>query len=383
MEWGRVLIRSDRNAYRGASEISRRKAKSENIVSAPLFLRSRLRFRTWLFYLLNGDYSLVSEYRLIGECGARYLRNFLRKAHLDKIEALRLGTNTYLHVKNLPTVGFFFPRDLAAAAFRDTGLATLNKRFQNTEVIVAGLAHLLGAHVRRRFEQPDQSVGRDLRTAPDEPQIGDRDGSDMPLRFHQSTVEFQLPVETMTQGPGHESCRYKIYVGVNNGRSIPIYLIPVREVVAQIHPDDPAKRQGVLDELMKAQFRKQAPTWDVTERAEAVTGEILKEVTAADGTPDWFMCFDPERVRVPDGGKVEAHNAVRQLRAALIRCRRRAIRVVVDRGDILIVDNQRALVSRREYYPRTLSDIIRLVLFRRPRWLRLYYAFRAPKKAKA
>jgi len=332
--------------------------------------------------VLNGDFTIVNEYRLIGEFGAKYLRKFLPQEQIDKIKELRGGANTYLHIKNLPTIGFFFPYP-SEAAFREPGRKTFNealgKRFLHTEMMVAGVAYLLGAHVRRRYEQPDQPVGRDLRTAPDEPQVGDRDGSDMALRFHQSTVEFQLPVENATQGPGHESCRYKIYIGVKNRRRIPVDLIPVREVVANIHPDDETKRAGVLHELKQAQFRKQAPTWDVTERAEAVTGEILKEVAGPDGEPDWYMCFDPERVRVPDGGKVEAHNAVRQLRAALIRCRKNAVRIIIERGDVLVIDNQRAFVSRREYYPQTFGDILRLVFFRRPRWLRLYYAFRAPK----
>lgn len=375
------MAHSSRPAPVAGAAISNRRARRENVVEAPWLLKTRLRVQTFVFRVLNRDFTLLNEYRLIGEHGAKYLRAYLPAAELAKIDALDTGSNTYLHIKGLPTIGLFFPHP-PDAAFRDRDpmalTAQLQPRLAHSEMLVAGVAHLLNAQIKRRYDKSHHGVGRDLRTAPDEPQVGDRDGSDMPLRFHQSTVELQLPVDDEPDRVGRESCRFKLYLCVKNRRRLPIYIIRVAEVVDRICPDDPARRKSIVEELKKPQFHKSGPTWNMPEGSDSGSGEILKEVQRADGERDWYMCFDPERVRAPDAASFEAKNAVRELREALIACRNSAIRIVPDRGDIIVVDNQRSLVSRREYYPTSGLDILRAALFRRPRWLRLYYAFRAP-----
>jgi hypothetical protein len=294
------------------------------------------------------------------------------------------------------------PQDFAVGYNKRLGKKQegLDRRFQNADFVVAGVARMLDCKIWRRFDSPGYPFARNVLTDPSEQQSSDLDNRDMALRFQQSTVEKVLPDPNPAQTQDNESCVFKIFLCVKNLWGVPVYLIPVREVIERhLCRYDPEKKSRVIAQLKEpAGFERRGPRAAERPTAAMVEGPILVEDFAYKG--DLVMLFDHERVRPRDPGLEEA---LRELREAIRRARRDAIRIDLKPGDVLIVDNLRSMVSRREYFPTRRRDVIRILmgnLFRRSRiypdpedpelnirevkawpfkphrWLRSYYAFR-------
>ncbi len=302
-----------------------------------------------------------------GEVGARFLKKALSRSALTKIEALRDGETPYVVVRGLPTASFRFPFPWNQQKLYET---FDSRRFRQFDMVVAGLLFMLGAEVKRRYQNTAAPVVRTLISAPSEPQISDRDGPDMHLRFHQSTVEKGLP-DPFKPAAGEETCFFKAFAAVRNRRRIPIYVLAVKDVIEAIDED----RKWTLDQLQRPIFQKTGPRYDSNDAAIITEGQSVLRKGVKEG--DWLMSFDPDRVTTDDEN---GRRALRRLRNAINRKRNSAVAVVLNRRDVLLVDNLRALVARREYYPLTARDALRAVFFQKPRWLRLYYGFPLPRR---
>ena len=138
----------------------------------------------------------------------------------------------------------------------------------------------------------------------------------------------------------------------------------------------PGERDWTIKQLQRTTFERRGPKYDLVD-----TGEIQREQpvitrSTPEDPEDWLMSFDPERVRTDDD---EAKRALRTLRNAMFAARRSARRIVPEEGDLLVVDNLRVMVSRREYDPKGFWEFATAMMFRkRTRMLRLYYGFPAP-----
>ena len=327
-----------------------------------------MRLKTSVYFAIWRKRELWNYSYNFGETGAKYLRGVISRSERKKIKSLQRGEKTFVVFRGLPTASVAFPYPSSHAALQ-TGFD--GRAFRHFDMVVAGLLFLAGAEVRRRYQNAAAPAVRTLVSAPTEPQVGDRDGSDMHLRFHQSTVEKGLP-DPSKPAAGEETCIYKAYAAVRNRRRIPIYVLPISDVVAKF---DAGERDWLIANLERPVFQKIGPHFDNNDAAIMTEGQpVLRRGERAD---DWIMSYDPDRVWTEDEN---AKRALRRLRAAIVKARRDAIEVVLDRRDVLIVDNLRAMVARREFYPFSFSESLRSWLFTKPRWLRMYYGFPLPRR---
>lgn len=396
-------------------------------------------YKPLVFFAIKPRYTLTRDDTAhLGHDAEKQVRKSFSEPNLKKIRNLRNASNTtYLLVRGLPVLGFWpwrllvrFPRDsefpeeqkhrdwefvqkiLTSRPDDDPAEFAANSKkrlidkrrkfdtfFRHVDFVAAGLARMLGGTIRPRYDNPDSPLARNLLTDPGEQQSSDLDNIDMALRFQQSTVEKALPKPgelTNTE----ETCIFRIYVCVKNLWRQPIYLLPVREIIeTHLCPNalEKEKKQNVLKWLQEERFERRRPRSQEMHREQWQPGGAV--LSRGRTTGDWIMSFDHERVRATNNDAA-GEEALHELREAIRRGRRDAIRVPLKVGDILMVDNLRAMVSRREFYPSSLGDLFRVALstlktkrsttlpsgevltqlrfapFRPDRWLRSYYVFR-------
>ncbi|MGF1545447.1 MAG: hypothetical protein ACFB00_13295 [Parvularculaceae bacterium] len=364
---GRAAASTDYAPLEVQDVLNVRKPADENVVRAPRLSAWDLRLATARYLTIWRNRELWNYSYNFGQSGARYLQRILGRRRIAKLRRLRDGETSYVVVRGLPTASVLFPYPDGHAAVHN-GLSS--KKFRHFDMLVAGLLFLSGAEVRRRYQNAAAPIVRTLLSAPTEPHVGDRDGSDMHLRFHQSTVEKGIPDPNLPAA-GEETCIVKAYAAVRNRRRIPIYVLPLQAVMNEIRSDE---FEWVTTHLMRPVFQKIGPHFDNNDSATTADGQPVLRAGARAG--DWIMSFDPDRVHAEDEN---AKRALRKLRGAVMRARKHAVEVTLDRRDVLIVDNLRALVSRREYYPLTTREALRAAVFKKPRWMRLYYGFPLPR----
>lgn len=230
-------------------------------------------------------------------------------------------------------------------------------KYRQDDFIISGLAAKLSCNVRQRYQGKECSFVQNMLSSPGEHQSSYADPTDMPLRFHQFFVGAQLPT---SPNAVKDECRFRIYLCCKNRLRIPIYIVRLVDILdthlCRYHPE---QKDEVLKQLVGKDFVFTEPIHEGPYKAPSeAKGPILKRDVLRPG--DWIMCFDPERVRAPEGD-THAANALFELRKAVQRARRDAIEVVMKPRQILIVDNLRALISRREYVPHRLRDILRVL----------------------
>ncbi|MCB2096724.1 MAG: hypothetical protein KDE05_03750 [Parvularculaceae bacterium] len=346
--------------------VSARRAAKENVFRASMLKGPLLSAACSSYRVVYPNRKLQRNNNIeIGHDMAKRLRNYFSADQLAAIDALR-GSRamTYLHIKGMPlNQDIRFPGQAG-----EFGTKSFEEQFHVTDMIAAGLLFLLGSECKSRWPVAGPAVVRTMISAPADAQVGDRDGLDMALRFHQSTVERKL---VGIAGP--EACSFKVYACLRNRRRIPVYLLRVKDIMAALPPGE---RDWTIKQLQRTTFERRGPKYDLVD-----TGEIQREQpvitrSTPEDPEDWLMSFDPERVRTDDD---EAKRALRTLRNAMFAARRSARRIVPEEGDLLVVDNLRVMVSRREYDPKGFWEFATAMMFRkRTRMLRLYYGFPAP-----
>lgn len=347
------------------------------------------RYRDWPSFITKYAFT-EKESSLLGDAIGKRLLNkqLFSVADLEKLQRLRDGKNTsYLIIRGLTTLPVFnrFPLDEEfPEKHRDTEyligkkygvegdraiyqkgseerltakVEALKERYELTDYIICGLARYLNCSVEPRYKE--HRLALNVLTDPSEQQSSDRDNVDMALRFHQSTVEKKLPKPNKSINYGEIGCLFRIYVCVKNDLLIPIYLIPVQELIDQHlceFIDNSVRRQDILKTLQEGNFERFGPrSPSDSEFSDIGSSPILRDM----GGRDWMMSFDHERVKAY-GRQAAEERAIFELREAIRRAKRDAIMIRLKPGEILIVNNYRALMSRREVLPVSLDSLRRL-----------------------
>lgn len=332
------------------------------------------------------------------------LRGRLGGVKAGRIESLTTDNETpYRIVRELAPVseGFFrTPHEFMQHDLSERLQAQYIKGVRVADWVSSGLLGLVGAHPHLRYgEDSGKALAENRYWRNDIQELPDSYQHDIYLRFHQSAVEANFPPRN-TAG---DICTYKAYACFGNFRRTPLYLLRVSDVVdcllgrgegftesehKQIYEGMTIasyRPEEVVRMLCQDVYAKQGPRaerykFDWTDQP---TGKAILSKDEARG--DYIMAFDPARVWPRgDVAGFAYREAVIALRHAVhLASRRRLIEITLNRRDILLVDNLRALIARREDGPTGLDTpfaLVRDVIAAQipalqSRWLRLLYGY--------
>ena len=321
------------------------------------------------------------------------LHRILPKRVLSSVENLRVAkSRPYLILRDAAHVGWSYPGDDVSFAKQshpgreklpDTASNTAQNRLSSLErkkrvidTFAGSLLWLLGAQVDFRIRPAalNSRLARNMVTGTLEPQLPDRESRDMALRFHQSTTEYQLPYKDRAND-APLTCSFKMITCMTNIRRVPIFVMPVREVLSRLPAES---RDATIRELCESAYVKSGPRADIYPFESGGSGPVLMKDPLSNDSLGYLMSLDPARIWGIDSAKTRHFLALRRaLRAAADA--QAYDTVLLGRRDILIVDNQRALLSRREFDDTTLTGYLRAKwaqLRGNPyRWLRIHYGF--------
>jgi len=236
----------------------------------------------------------------------------------------------------------------------------LDKRRYN--LIAAGLIAATGTELR--FKQPGQLVYRDYITTPKTEKNQFVEGGDLTLYYRTATPE-QAP--DVSGGAG-KAARVILFACIENPIADPIYLIRADEVISRLTSE---QRRLLSDDTFFF-----FDNWNPQSLGPARINKA-KHILYAGSTPEEvpWLSFDPNRIWTEYDRTTPAH---RQALVALMAKIRQvgidsARKIVLQRGDALLVDNYRALTRRYEHGYHNLH-------FYPPygpllRWLRVFYGF--------
>jgi hypothetical protein len=269
--------------------------------------------------------------------------------------------------------------------------AAARKRFlAHVSLIVAGL--IAATHTELRYKEASRKkhglhIYQDFFTGEGQEKNrfsdGDRSTSDVGVDGHGSGRDLHMRYRTATPerplantGGISKAARIIVFACIENPISDPIYLIKARDVVSKIKED--TKRHLSDEAFVFFDF------WDIETIDRGDLGSSKKILY--DGDPgQWWLSFDPNRFvsRNSDNVKIDG----RHLAAVgdLMKCIEEtaedgsARKIVLERGDILIVDNYRALTRRQEhgyvYFYLNAKNFMRRHKVPPVRWLRMFYGF--------
>lgn len=225
------------------------------------------------------------------------------------------------------------------------------------DATAGGLLNLLGAEAAPRFadDAADEKLVIDKYTRVDVQELPDMQQDDVFLRFHQSTIE----------RPFKRTCRYKTYTAISNFRRKPIYLLRVRDVIDCLENKDGKyteedhkeifwnspnlDKNNVVRVLMDDKYQRQPPR--AIRFLKGDDKEVGRRIIRVENG-DYIMAFDPARVWIHSSGSSLHAEAILALRWAIHLTSRTELREIALRSrDVLIVDNRRSMVARREDAP--------------------------------
>ena len=268
---------------------------------------------------------------------------------------------------------------------------------------VASVFDMLGVVLARKFGAGVEQFYRDYVASPQRQKTFYTDGKDMALRYRQSAAELELSATD----PSAERCVPK-FIALSclaNPMKEAVWIMPVEVILREMATvlaesegiKDPAicasqmeKIYKVLEDRHFIKFDRHRmidpqptggtsyfirPTYE--KRGCAIgQGLAVEKLWAAE------LAIDQNRVEVRDEPDETYVRDTKRPLAILIRAIRQAddkgqaIPVLMKRGDLLLVDNRRALICRKEYrQPRFIFLRIR---FRTKHWFRIYYGFPRP-----
>lgn len=322
------------------------------------------------------------------------LKRHLPDAILGAIDELRKSSaDPYLVIRGLVPVPLDFPIKPAVTRPRELGKRMDEKERRWTRIIdstAGGLLHLLGAEPGPRFadDEEDERLVVDRFTRTDIQELPDMQQDDIFLRFHQSTIE----------RPFDRICAFKTYTALSNMRAKPIFLLRVRDIIECLEnkngvysqeehdeiffqsPNLEKERKRVVELLMEDKYQRDAPRAIRFLKGDKDAGRrIVRKVG-----DDYIMAFDAARVWVHSSGSSLHKEAILALRGAIHQVSRKKLyEIKLRKRDVLIVDNLRAMVARREDAPFVgWIDILITVIHKFPHgpdfsgwWLREAYGY--------
>ncbi|MCE9522133.1 MAG: hypothetical protein K8S25_06840 [Alphaproteobacteria bacterium] len=350
------------------------------------------------FRLMFPEFSLNSRFRKeFGRSPGRFADDIahygLGHALEHKIDVFKEGKTDapFMVVRSLlPTCEL--PTSYSAR-LRDAGFTSVRPKVEKEkwylrdyyyDLIGSALLSALGTQHRSRTAK-EEDTHRDYFTTPGaEIDQFSRD-IDIPRRWRQAIPEFALVDEPAAMS-GFVTARYAIYACIENPTRDPFWVLPVHYVVDALSDEN----RSLLRHLAYEFFDH----WEDTLTGRGLSsiqkilgGEKIKLMPGQNEHYNKWMSFDANRIHVESGKtQQEERAAVGALRDAMQHvAASEAIPVMLDRGDVLIVDNYRVLIRRTELKYRTFNA---WTWWRPPvRWLRMYCGFpptpHAPGRASA
>lgn len=298
------------------------------------------------------------------------LRHQLSANAVSRLEGLKSDRETpYRLVRNVLPVDPFFhrrPRQHQWPPLPQSGGAyeKYRKVVDTVDAISAGLLGIVGAEPQLRYaEENNAPLAKDRFWRSDSQEFTDQLTPDIFLRFHQSTVEQDFP----PTGKSGDICIYKAYAVMNNFRQTPLYLLRVRDVVdvlrgvhEKIDPDFQhlVYRQlaitpdQAVEHLQNGKFLKFTARADRFNLDQSTTPTPKPILSFVNGDDDPTMSFDSGRVWPSTDASAQTLHALIALRRSISLAGKYAcVQVTPMRRDVLLVDNQRMLIARREDAP--------------------------------
>lgn len=269
---------------------------------------------------------------------------------------------------------------------------------------VACVFDMLGVVLARKFGAGIEQFYRDYVASPQRQKTQYTDGKDMALRYRQSAAELELSAHD----PSTERYVPKFIAlsCLSNPIKEAVWILPVEAILEEMGAvlaeseaiTDPEVRDKELEKIFHIledhHFIKFDRHTMIAPQTNGSTSYFIRPTYEKKGcalgqdlTPGklWAaeLAFDQNRVEVRDEPDESYVRDTKRPLAILIRAIRQAddrglaIPVVMKRGDLLLVDNRRAMICRKEYHqPRFIFLRIR---FRTKHWFRIYYGFPRPK----
>ena len=236
------------------------------------------------------------------------------------------------------------------------------------------------------------------------------DPYDIHLRFRSSAAHYRWP-DASRPSSEREMATFRVVMALENPMRAPIFLISTSDIVnafpdavAQLYADSAgdddtsnAQRQTRVAEAIDILQRRDVPMYGKRDRTSlrttaeggTVPEPVLKNLNrwredeiGESVEPDWAIRWDPNIIDwstiVDPGGEIFRSLAI--LVRAIEIAGSRATPVNLGRGDVMVLDNQRCLVARREWN-NVHPWIKQVVNFPERWWLRGHYGFRKSVKA--
>ena len=271
---------------------------------------------------------------------------------------------------------------------------------------VAGLFYELGSWLARKDNplSKKKEFFSDYFTSPSLQKDSYLDGWDLSLRYRQSASELTMDARG---NPETHMPKFAALSCLANPIKDPVWVLPVESVLEEVDGVI-ADYENVTDDKQRADAKRnlfktmQEQNFKKFDRVELLLKNGIKDKyihfpTPADGSNrplgqkldldidnPWEaeLSIDPNRIEVQDkptdGNYIS--NTKRPLAIIYEAIRRadehgKAFRIDLKRRDVLLVDNRRALICRKEYQPKKRGLSVRKPRLRTKRWLRLYYGF--------
>lgn len=267
------------------------------------------------------------------------------------------------------------------------------------DVTVAGILYALGTELRSK-RVGDEAWYRDYISNHMKQKTMFSEGGDFHLRFRQAAPHLNFPDELgATSGELPEMVAISC---LKNPSKFPIFVLPIQSVVdsmpnaiASVRGKDPTFGE-TLEDVFATLQQPVFPMFDNWDRQKLEAGgaaagggvgimntPIIKEgPNSTEKRTDWLMAWDPNRIRVRrEEMDLKQRRALAVMLAAINLAAPRAAAIYLRSGDVLVVDNQRALVSRREvdFSRKAALHRVSLLVPNHEWWLRVYYGFRMEK----
>lgn len=299
------------------------------------------------------------------------------------------------------------PRGGAGASY-----FALAREYRNA-IKVSMLLDVLGADLRGEF-QADPLWNREYFTQSGKQQMPLWDDHDLPLRLRTFAPHLKAPNPSEASSDG-EAPIYLAIATIENPLEQPVFILKLKDAIAAMpeavvsfeemteasEPGDAASNRRLAAQAVRTLAT--TPVKMVGKRdhqnlrpsgGRNVSDAPLLELLSREARPadpaadpeswlaaDWGVRWDPNRINFAALDPVSNAEVMRALalfiEALDIAARRTEQRIVVRRGDVLIMDNRRALLRRREQDFYTDPKPMKLLLRMPPHWwLRGFYGFR-------
>lgn len=267
------------------------------------------------------------------------------------------------------------------------------------DVTVSGILYALGTELRSK-RVGDEVWYRDYISNHMKQKTVFSEGGDFHLRFRQAAPHLNFPDNR--GGTSGELPEMVAISCLKNPSNFPIFVLSIQsivdsmpEAIASVRGKDPTFGE-TLEDVCAALQQPVFPKFDNWDRQKLEAGgsasgggvgiintPIIKEgPNSTDKRTDWLMAWDPNRIRVRrEEMDLKLRRALAVVLAAIDLAAPQAAPVYLKSGDVLLVDNQRALVSRREldFSRKAALHRVSLLGSNHEWWLRVCYGFRIEK----